>query len=232
MKTLIKGFLLVLCLLFSAGCAAQTLHSSDEVNVNDLKKEGAQLFEEGKTDAALDVYKKALEIAPRDSEAYLMRGKVYTSGKGNHLQALSDIDKSIEIDPQYAEAYYQRGVVHKRMGKIEDALADYDRAIALNPRYAEAYINRGTIYGRDLKKYDRAIADFDQAIRINPKLEEAYLNKGLAHEKAGQDRNAIQAYKAFIQNVRPQYEQFIEYAQQRIETLEKKLAAPKAMTKH
>ena len=52
----------------------------------------------------------------------------------------------------------------------------------------------------------------------------AYYNKGLCCEKADRLKDAIEAYKGFIQNASPKhgYAQGIAHARQRIKELEKK----------
>jgi Flp pilus assembly protein TadD len=53
---------------------------------------------------AISDYTKALEINPRDAEAYYNRGIAYGE-KGQYDEAISDYNKALEINPISAEAY-------------------------------------------------------------------------------------------------------------------------------
>ena len=55
---------------------------------------------------------------------------------------------------------------------------------------ANAYYNK--------RQYDLAIADYNQAIALDPKDAKAYYYKAITFEKAGRNREAIEAYKAFL----------------------------------
>ena len=69
--------------------------------------------------------------------------------------------------------------------------------------------------------YDQAISDFNKALEINPGFTEAYFNKAVACERVGRIREAVEAYKGFIQYAPPQYALYIERVRQRIKELEK-----------
>ena len=81
-----------------------------------------------------------------------------------------------------------------------------------------AYHNRGTAYLYK-EDFEEAIADFNKALEINPRYVETYFNKALAWEKIGHFKEAIEAYRGFIENASPQYAPDIERANKRINVL-------------
>jgi len=92
------------------------------------------------------------------------------------------------------------------------AIRDHNQAVALNPGNAEFYFNRAQAY-YDRGTYDliyntepwivapatkswldAAASDFEKAAEKNPRNDMAFDLLGLAHEQAGEENEAIQAY--------------------------------------
>ncbi len=69
----------------------------------------------------------ALEIDPKDVDAYSNRGSVYRE-KGQYDQAISDLNKALEISPNFGMAYYQRGRVYYSKGDYNKSWSDIKRA--------------------------------------------------------------------------------------------------------
>src|SRR5208283_97365 len=89
-------------------------------------------------------YNKAIELNPKDADAYYNRGNAYKVLR-NFKQAISDYNKAIELDPKDADAYRNRGIAYKVLGNFEQAINDYSKAIELDPKDADAYYNRGVV---------------------------------------------------------------------------------------
>jgi len=174
----------------------------------------------GQFDKAIADYNTAISLKPEFVDAYNGRGNVYEK-QGDFDRALADFNKAIAINPNYHDAWYNRGNIYKKKGEYAKAIADYDKAIALNPEFADAYNNRGNVYRRQ-GRYAPAISDFDKALEANPKYADAYFNKAGACEGAGQKKEAVAAYKAFIQYASINRTAQIELAKQKIKKLEQK----------
>ncbi len=100
---------------------------------------------------ALDDLNRAIDMNPRNAEAYCLRGFIKSRScvKGEK-QAIEDFNRAIEIDPVYAEAYCNRGDAKVFHGDYKKAIEDLTRAVELDPEYGEAYKIRGFakyIYG-------------------------------------------------------------------------------------
>lgn len=67
---------------------------------------------------------------------------------------------------------------------------------------------------------NEAIRDYTRVLAIDPKDAEAYFNKALTCERAGRFKEAVEAYRGFIQYVPPD-SPYIEHAKKRIEELER-----------
>ena len=97
-----------------------------------------------------------------------------------------------------------------------------NKDLLFEPRSAIAYYNRDLAYSKK-GEYDKAIADNDKAIEIHPMYAIVYYNKALALEQAGHTREAVEAYKDFIQHTTAQSTQEIEDTKRRVKELEKRL---------
>ncbi len=167
-----------------------------------FEKEGIQIRglaykEKGKYDEAISDYSKALEINPRDAEAYYNRGIVYNR-KGQYDEAISDFSKALEINQRYALAYQNRGIAHDNKGEYDQAISDYTKALEINPKASVAYRQRGNAYFNK-REYDSAISEFSKAIDINPKDAVAYTYRADAYEKQARYKEAILDYNKAIE---------------------------------
>lgn len=82
---------------------------------------------------AIDSYKKALDIDPKNMNArvdmaiqYFRLGQIET--------ATAEAQKAIQINPSFAPAYYNLAVFLMSQGKIDDAIAAYENYIKADPK--------------------------------------------------------------------------------------------------
>ena len=191
-----------------------------EMDANAFIYRGASYDDKGLYDKAISDYTRAIEIDPKNVLAYYNRGFSYNN-KGLYDKAISDYTRAIEINPKFVEAFINRGLGYNNKGLYDKAISDLTRAIEINPKQVDAFINRGASYNHK-GLYDKAISDLTRAIEINPKYALAFYNKALSCEKVGRINEALEAYKAFIQNASPdKYASYIEKAKKKIIELEK-----------
>ena len=132
--------------------------ASDKEQCADLAvQHGNLLMVLGQIDRAIKAYSRALELNPRDAEAYNNRGIAYHR-KREVDQAIEDYSKVMELNPGLAIAYNNRGVAHNSKGKVDGAIEDYNIAIGLNPDFVDAYYNRGEVWLRR-REWEKAKAD-------------------------------------------------------------------------
>jgi tetratricopeptide (TPR) repeat protein len=96
-----------------------------------------------------------------------------------------------------AATLINRGIIQMRERNLAAAIADYDAALRADNSLAEGYVNRGIalvhLGGRDRD----AIADLSRGIAMNPSRPEVALyTRGVAHELAGDLRQAYEDYSA------------------------------------
>jgi len=183
---------------------------------------GFAYYGRGEYDKALSDFDKAIQFNPRDFLAYNNRGNIYAQVKGEYARALSDYNKVIEINPRYAEAYNNRGNTYA-VGEsdYDKAISDYNKAIEINPNYVDAYNNRGNIYAQGKGEYLKALPDYSKALEINPVDAQTYFNLATAYENVDLKKEAVAAYRAFIQYAPAASAKDVELARQKIMELER-----------
>jgi len=163
-----------------------------------LKLIGQQRYEE-----AIQAFSTAIEIIPRDHQAYNYRG-VARALIGKYDEAIADYSKAIEIRPRYAEAYNNRGFARTQMGDLQQALNDYSRALEINPFFVDAYNNKAWILATAADKRYRngaqAIMLAQKAVELKPSA--ASLDTlAAAYAAAGNFESAIDTQKKAVQKL-------------------------------
>ncbi len=123
----------------------------------------AYLEVDGKQQAALEDFDKAIELRPDYAEAYANRGKVKIDREA-YADAITDFDKAIELKPDLAEAYGNRGLAYQNLTDDENATRDYTKAIELG-HSPQAYWNRGMLRYA-LGCFNLAYEDFSAILEV------------------------------------------------------------------
>jgi tetratricopeptide (TPR) repeat protein len=154
---------------------------------------GASLAVQGQTDAAIDRYRRALEINPNYPVTHNNLGLVL-AGRGQLDSAIAHYRKALEIDPHYAEAHFSLGTALARGGQIDAAIVQYQKALEIKPDFAEAHIDLAVAL-LDRGQADGAIAHYQKALEIKPGFADVRLSLGNALRDRGQIDAAIVQYQ-------------------------------------
>lgn len=104
---------------------------------------------------------KAIEVNPRDAEAYHKRGFAKANLR-DFRGSILDYNKSIELNSNNSEVYENRALSKLWLDDYHGSIADYTKAIAINPKSPEAYYCRGLAkISLDMK--ESACLDFSRA---------------------------------------------------------------------
>lgn len=115
---------------------------------------------------AIADFTSAIEIAPRNVDAYFNRG-LSRSELGDQNGAIMDYDQAIALNPAKKDAYINRGVSKLKLFDNIGALLDFDKVIAIDPLYASGYAHRG-LAKFELGDEKGAILDYNKATSIDP----------------------------------------------------------------
>ncbi len=128
----------------------------------------ATLYErEGKRVLAMEEYKKAIAVNPKDPEPYFGLGILYEKD-GKIADAVTMYEKVLTIDPKYVGTYNNLGAIYLNEGKLDDARKQYEKAIEIDPYFPDAHFNLALIYEQQNQIND-AILEYEKTVTLDPK---------------------------------------------------------------
>lgn len=111
---------------------------------NMLKEEGVKLYDKGKTEAAeiklsaaIESFKKVIELNYRNVEAYMGIGFSYYQ-MDSVEQAYEYYDKATKVAPAYAGAYFSKGLCAEDLGRTREAIMLYQNCLNIDPDFERA----------------------------------------------------------------------------------------------
>ncbi|RJF91022.1 tetratricopeptide repeat protein [Sphingomonas cavernae] len=109
--------------------------------------------------------------------------------------AIAGCTEALETEALTADhtvaTYVNRGILYLQIGDHDVAMRDFDQATQLDPDEPEAYLNKALTLFRTEDRWRESLPLFDLAIEKKTRRPEiAYFARGLAHEMAGNLRQA------------------------------------------
>lgn len=151
---------------------------------------------QGKTEASVENFQKALRIDANYSIALDNLGNAYRQAK-DWDQAQSTFERALKLDAGDAEANYGLGMIYAQRSDTQRALAYLKRAVAARPEYPEALNNLGVVYIR-LKNPEEAERAFLEAMRVGPEFSQSYLNLARLYSLQGDSAKARAVLEEFL----------------------------------
>ena len=109
---------------------ALMLNGTNSTKVQIYLNLGASQLKLESFDNALESYKKALDLSPRNPSIYNYKG--YANYKlGNFSEAINDFNNAIDLDPNNAASYYNRGMAYLKTAEKSKACADFHKSCKL-----------------------------------------------------------------------------------------------------
>ena len=124
------------------------------------------------TETALILVRKAVALAPNDTEALTLLGWLDLEVAGDVEAAVASYRKVAALKPGVPEVHNNLGVALKRKGDLEGAVGSFSRALELKADFAQAASNRGWAY-LEHGKWRAAQADFEKSLAMRPEDEGA-----------------------------------------------------------
>jgi predicted O-linked N-acetylglucosamine transferase (SPINDLY family) len=148
----------------------------------------------GRTDDAVNCFRKAIELNPSMPEAYLNLGGALQM-KGLYDEALACLMEASDLSQESPEIYNNVGTVLKNKGHFDEAISYFNKAISLKPDFADAYYNLGNTLIFQSRN-NEAISAFDRALAVQPGFIKAQLARCMAHlQFLYHDESDIQRYR-------------------------------------
>ena len=126
----------------------------------------------GQKGAAIDVYKRYLEIKQADADVWTQLGVLYDES-GNQNEARHAYERALEINPKFGRAQHNLGVLLKEEGDLKGAEQHLTQFVKLEEdagrQDGDAYYSLGILYLQELRDLD-AKMQMQKAIDIDPSV--------------------------------------------------------------
>jgi tetratricopeptide (TPR) repeat protein len=156
---------------------------------------GKQLFDAGRYDEALAVYREAARAAGNPWDHYQAGRCLDKLGRGK--EALDAFRKAVERSPDNPDFHYEVASHLYEQHKYKEAIEHYRRITVLEPTVAGGYTNLGMALGA-AGRHEEALKQDREAVRLKPDAL-AYHNLGVALHNLGRTREAIEAYRNAVE---------------------------------
>ncbi|MCS7265819.1 MAG: tetratricopeptide repeat protein [Armatimonadetes bacterium] len=174
--------------------------------------EGVRLYKEGKVDEALALFRKVVEINPKDGEAWIYIGTILLT-KNDHEGAISAFEKGLSQPlPKLIAAlgWVNLGIAYQLGQKdLAKAIEAYEKAIAFKPDLPEAHYNLILAhlvqknYAEAIKAGERAFATLGR--QLKPEQVQATFEKALEFLQRDYDK-AMEILRSMAQQQLPRPE--------------------------
>ena len=142
-----------------------------------LIEQGQPLEDRGELEAALALYRAAIEAVPTYARTHMNVAHVLAELK-RWDEAEMAHRKAVECAPDFAPARFNLGLFLMALGKVNEAERQFLTATRLQPTLVEASIMLADLY-ETLDRLDDAEAQFKKATTITPAHPGAFLNFGI-----------------------------------------------------
>lgn len=112
--------------------------------------------EQGRTEAAAELYLKAIHAKDCIADAYCNLG-ILQSNKGDVVNAVGSFSKSLTHNPRHYEAHYNLGNIYGDLEDFKLAQMHYRMTIEICPEFYNAYYNLALMHAVN-KEYKEAIS--------------------------------------------------------------------------
>lgn len=160
-------------------------------NVAALSNLGVIYSRTSRSDQAIAVYRKALELSPDDKAILLNLGLVYLR-RDDHAHALPLFARVVALDPRHLQARQLLAVCRAYTGQLAPAIHDLEELRAADPHDANILFLLGFVY---LKNHDpeKAKAVFEQMFETAGPVQAEFL-LGKAYYEATQFPQAEESF--------------------------------------
>jgi len=154
-------------------------------------------FQKRNTFQEIASLRRAVEIDPKFTRAWLWLGEIYKF-TGQVDLALQAYQKAVDVAPQEPVSYKALGFTLMGMRKFEDAIPVWQNFSKVAPDDSDGPANLATCLGR-AGRYQEAISALEAAVKINPERGGLQLQLGTAYLQSGNDEKALAAFQRAIE---------------------------------
>lgn len=176
---------------------------------------------------AINYYKKAMELAPKNDELPFYIASIYANSNDfvNAKQYLEIVLSKNPLNRQakelqkYINDKETEGLLTQAVGlydsqKYSEAITMFGKILQVNPANATVYYYRAMAYDA-LNDFNKAISDYKSVLKYAPEMAIAYYSLGVDYDSIKNYQSAKENYKKYVQATLEDND-YKKYAQSRI----------------
>ncbi|GGA21527.1 tetratricopeptide repeat protein [Okeania sp. KiyG1] len=133
---------------------------------------GNKLKRQGKQEAAIETYKRCIELNPNSAWSYHCLGETWFELSNWH-EAVSAFSKAVELNQSSGWSYHKLGEALFKLGDLNRAETNLRQACELEPDNYQFYKVLAWLYKKG-KKWNEAISCYSKVIELNPLDQTSY----------------------------------------------------------
>jgi tetratricopeptide (TPR) repeat protein len=126
----------------------------------------------GSPDESETLLRKAVEVNPKNYEAHLNLGKMYTQSK-EYALAIDAYRNAGTLNPKLSDAFFNLGFIYATTGMYEDAEKLFTRVVELEPLYLDKALFNLAVIQERLGKTEECLTNLQMAVMIKPENQKA-----------------------------------------------------------
>lgn len=155
----------------------------------DLLNQGLKLHHAGRLEEAAALYRRVMEIAPQQADAWNLSGAI-AHQRGQHPEAIKLLDQAIQLLPSQASFHGNLAAVYAASARLDKARECFQRAVECAPLDPSVHSNLGHVL-RDLGKWLEAADCYRQAVQLRPDDAEAHSFLAAALRQLGRTAESL-----------------------------------------
>jgi FkbM family methyltransferase len=171
-------------------------HPMRDNNINQLLKQANITYKNKHYKKALQLFLKALNLNPKNSNIHNSIGMVFEK-LGDNEKAMTSYNNAIKLNPNFSKAINNIGVILYKQKKYSESADIFQIALNVDPDYIEVYSNMGAALNK-AKKYELSIQSLETAIEKMPNHSGAYTNLGNVYNKLHEYKKAVKYHEQSI----------------------------------
>jgi tetratricopeptide (TPR) repeat protein len=156
----------------------------------------AQVMEKSRPDEALQAYRKAARLQPKEAEPHLFMGQIFEH-ENKFADAEAEYKQAAALDPQSTDAVIGLANIYMRGRRFPQAEEWLRRLIGEDPTSSPAHIQLGRVLAAE-GKLDAAISELQAGIKLAPGDPSAQLDLAKLYTSAGKNDLAEGVYRSLL----------------------------------
>ena len=160
-------------------------------NANARIQRGLILRQSGQARQAIADYTRAIELEPKNTQAYTNRGNAYLD-MGQFQKAIKDF-KFVLKRGRNAKASMNMAIAYAQLGQFAESEKAFNQSQRIHPSNPDLYINRAIMFFSS-GQYQKALNDYEAYLRLQPDDHQIWNDAGIVYQRLGNHQKAIEYF--------------------------------------